>query len=74
MTDVHIYAPPGHYIGQVRAEGCRTWETVTMDYATLEDALIKASKFFTEKKRIRVLFIDDSGYHEPTLMFEGKRL
>ena len=29
MTHVHIHAPKGHYIGQVRLYGHRKWETVT---------------------------------------------
>ena len=74
MSLIHINTPKGHYIGQIRLRGHRKWETVTPKRDTVENAMAQAVLSMTENhKRARVLFIDDSGYYEPTICFEGNR-
>lgn len=70
---VHIYAPRGHHIGQVRAFGHRRWETVTGKCKTAESAMAGAAQKMRGMHRARVLFIDSSGWHEPTRIMECKR-
>lgn len=70
-----ICRPTGCFIGQVRRTGFRKWETVTMKHASAERALACAIRRMTrEHKRARVLFLDASGYYEPNLMMEARRL
>lgn len=73
MTYVHINIPKGHYIGQVRKCGYRRFETVTQECETMERALSLAGERMKGQHRLRVLFIDDSGYYEPHVCFEGSR-
>lgn len=72
MTYVHIHAPKGHYIGQVRLYGHRKWQTVTgrctRDVLAMSDAI----KHMTQQhKRARVLFIAD--WYEPVVVMEAAR-
>lgn len=74
MTHVHIHAPKGHYIGQMRLYGHRKWETVTAQRTRAELAMADAVVQMTERhKRARVLFIVDSGYYEPNIVMECHR-
>lgn len=71
-TLVHIYAPKGHYIGQVRLYGHRKWQTVTEEWSNAEIAMSHAVLAMTpEHKRARVLFISD--WYEPTIVMECNR-
>lgn len=71
---VHIYAPRGHYIGQVRLFGHQKWETVTGRCKTAKNAMAKAVLSMTPNhKRARVLFIVDNGYYEPSIVMECNR-
>ena len=71
-TLVHIHAPKGHYIGQVRLYGCRKWQTVTGRCTRAELAMADAVKQMSEMhKRARVLFIAD--WYEPNVVMECKR-
>jgi hypothetical protein len=71
--NVHICRPSGYYIGQLRRVGCRNWRTVTGHHRTstaaLRRALIHAGR---EDKRARTLFIDRSGWYEPSLGAEAR--
>jgi hypothetical protein len=72
MTLVHIHAPKGHYIGQVRLYGHRKWQTVTDKCAGAEPAMAGAVMHMSNKhKRARVLFLAD--WYEPTVVMECKR-
>lgn len=74
MTYVHIHAPKGHYIGQIRLYGHRKWETVTEERDSATNAMAQAVMSMTERhKRARVLFIVDSGYYEPSIVMECHR-
>jgi hypothetical protein len=73
VSRLHVYIPRGHYIGQVRKYGHRRWNTVTGPCRTGESAMSKAGAKMRGQHRARVLFIDGSGYHEPTLVMECKR-
>lgn len=73
MTLVHIHAPRGHYIGQVRRMGHRRWETVTGRCRSGESALSRAALRMKDRHRARVLFICDSGWYEPTWIMEATR-
>jgi len=71
---VHIHVPKGHYIGQVRLYGHRKWQTVTEEWSNAEMAMSEAVlQMKQDHKRARVLFIDDSGWYEPTIVMEAKR-
>ena len=71
-TLVHIHAPNGHYIGQVRLYGHRKWETVTEKLSDAEVAMSLAVLAMKQShKRSRVLFIVD--WYEPTIVMECKR-
>lgn len=72
MTLIHINRARGHYIGQIRRYGHRKWDTVTGKCKTPEAAIAKAVMAQSEWHRVRVLFIDSSGWYEPNLAFEGK--
>ena len=74
MTYVHIHAPAGKYIGQIRLYGHRKWDTVTMGCKSAEQAMSSAVMFMTvNHKRARVLFITDDGWYEPNIVMECVR-
>lgn len=74
MTVVHIHAPKGYYLGQVRLYGHRKWETVTGERDTAENAMAQAVMSMTEHhKRARVLFITYDGWYEPNIVMEAHR-
>jgi hypothetical protein len=73
MTLIHINIPRGYYIGQVRAFGYRRWKTITGHCRTAEAAMSKATAKMKGYHRARVLFIDNSGWYEPTIIMEAKR-
>lgn len=69
---IHIHAPKGHYIGQVRLYGHRKWQTVTGHCTRAELAMADAVMHMSERhKRARVLFIAD--WYEPNVVMECKR-
>lgn len=72
---LHICYSRGHYIGQLRRHGYRRWETVTGKCKNAEAAIVAAAKAAKGRawKRLRVLFIDSSGWYEPNHIFEGKQ-
>jgi hypothetical protein len=72
---LHICRAHGHYIGQVRRHGYRRWKTVTGKCESAENAISTAAQMArgNDWKRLRVLFIDSSGWYEPNLIFEGKK-
>lgn len=74
MTRVHIHAPRGHYIGQVRLYGHRKWQTVTGRCTRAELAMADAMQFMSERhKRARVLMLDHEGWYPPRVVMECKR-
>lgn len=72
---VHVFAPGGHYLGQLRRVGCRNWQTITGRCSTRESAIARAARRARgrEWKRLRVLFVCDNPYYGPTIVFEGKK-
>ena len=70
---LHICYSRGHYIGQLRQHGYRRWKTVTGKCKSTEGAISAAAMVAKrgEWKRLRVLFIDSSGWYEPNHIFEG---
>ncbi len=70
---LHVTRSNGYYLGQVRRAGFSKWDAVTGKCRTMERALEKAAKHFSGNFKLRVLFIDCSGWYEPAVMFEGKR-
>lgn len=73
MTLVHVLVPRGYYLGQTRRYGHRLWNSVTSECETMEAALAEAATKSKDWHRLRVLFIDNSGWYEPTIQFEGKK-
>ena len=70
---IHIHAPKGHYIGQVRARGAKLWTTVTSECRYANVALSNAVlKMKPGHFRARVIFVADSGYYEPEVVMELK--
>ena len=73
MTALHIYAPTGYYIGQVRREGCRNWRTVTRNNNSWRNAMAGAIRKMKEgDKRARVLWRDKEGWFGPEVIMEAK--
>ena len=72
---LHILYARGKYIGQLRKVGCRRWETVTRKCGTKEAAISRAAAKAKGRqwKRLRVLFVDDSPYYGPSIVFEGAK-
>lgn len=70
---IHICYSRGYYIGQVRGYGCKLWRTVTGRCKTPEGAMKRAAQQMNNNKRARVLFVDNSGWYEPTISMECNR-
>lgn len=69
---VHVHAPKGHYIGQIRLYGHRKWQDATEEWSNAEIAMSHAVLAMTDRhKRARVLFIAD--WYEPVVVMECKR-
>lgn len=69
---LHIHAPKGEYLGQVRRRGHRRWETIGKPSKTAEAAMVKAIKGMTpEHLRARVLFCTD--WYDPNVVMELRR-
>ena len=75
MAEVHICAPDGRYIGQVRWRGCRRWLTVTTRRRTPETALRAAATTFSRgAHRLRVLWVGtDPCYYDPRVVIDVVR-
>jgi hypothetical protein len=74
MTHVHIHAPRGKYLGQVRLYGHQKWQTVIEGCKSAEQAMSAAVMFMTANHhRARVIFVTDDGWYEPTIAMECKR-
>ena len=72
MTSIiHIHAPKGYYIGQVKGYGERRWTTVTGRCRTYISAMRKAIASMGGMHRARVLFLAD--WYEPNIVMECKR-
>lgn len=60
---LHIHAPDGYYIGQVRKRGSQNWEGVTGRCKSAESALAKALlAMHPSDSRARALFVDREGW------------
>jgi hypothetical protein len=71
---VHIYAPSGDYIGQVRKYGARRWRTVTGKCRTDKGAMERAvASMQKNDKRARVLWIVRDGWYDPNVVMECAR-
>ena len=70
-SPLHILWAHGHYIGQVRAIGCRNWKTVTGRCRTAESALSLAAARMKGMKRARVIFIDDNPDYDGHVSMEA---
>ena len=74
MSYVHIHAPRGYYIGQIRLYGHQRWQTVTGKCRSDTSAMAKAvEKMTPDHKRARVLFITYDGWYEPSITMEAQR-
>jgi hypothetical protein len=73
-TLVHIHAPKGHYIGQVKRLWAKRWRTVTLNLLDAKTAMaIAVLRMDKEDSRARVLFVDTDGWYEPHVVMECKR-
>ncbi len=73
MSNLHIHAPKGSYIGQVRKHGCRKWQDAHGTYSRLDEAIAASAFELDGNHRLRVIFVDDAGWYEPLVVFEGAR-
>jgi len=71
---IHINIPKGHYIGQVRKRGYKTWRSVSGECKTDTAAMALAVLAMTKDDiRARVLFVFDSGYYGDSVVMECRR-
>lgn len=69
---LHIHAPKGYYLGQLRGYGCRNWRTVIKTRNSWRHAMAGAvKKMSVDDKRARVIFCTDDGWYGPTLIIEA---
>lgn len=74
MSQVHIHAPPGYFLGQVRRRGAQRWQTVTGKCRSDTSAMAKAvSAMERYHKRARVIWVTTCGYYEPNVVMECSR-
>ena len=74
MTQVHIHAPKGYYLGQIRKPWGRQWETVSKDLTDGRTAMAVAVLRMTkEHHKARVIFVTIDGYYDPHVVMEAKR-
>lgn len=66
---IHILRSTGKYLAQWRGHGCRKWESAPCQRATRETAF--ADLCGRRKGKVRVIFIDDSGWYESHEVFSG---
>lgn len=69
--NLHIHAPAGKYIAQVRKPGHRLWETVGKPTKCKRTAAKRAVGAMVERgcKRARVLWCSE--WYEPTVVMEA---
>ena len=75
MSEIHICAPDGRYIGQTRVRGYRRWRTVTRRHRTALKALCMATRRMTRvDHRLRVLWVGtDPCYYDPRVVIDVVR-
>ncbi len=74
MTIVHIHAPAGYYLGQVRRRGAKLWRTVTGKCTTDTGAMARAVQSMrADDKRARVIWCDRDGWYGPNIVMECAR-
>ena len=66
---IHIHAPKGYYLGQVRRTWQRSWRTVTGEMAEAKTAMsIAVLKMEKDDNRARVIFL--TPYYDPNVVME----
>lgn len=65
---LHIHAPSGFYLGQIRLRGHRLWETVAKSKNAKAAMIGAINKMGPDHKRARVLFC--SAWYEPNIVME----
>lgn len=69
---LHIHAPEGDYVAQIKGYGCRIWETVGEPFNEPKAAMCAAVNAMTERhKRARVIFC--APWYEPHIVMEAKK-
>lgn len=72
MNHIHIHAPKGEYIAQIRGRGCRLWDTVGEPFTTAKEAMCAAVNALEERHlRARVLFCTE--WYDPIISMELKK-
>lgn len=72
MTRLHIHAPKGTYVAQVRRRGCRNWETLgkaVCSKTTAAKRAVTTMLMREEYKRARVLFCAE--WYDPIVVMEA---
>jgi len=74
VTGVHIHAPAGYYLGQVRRRGAQRWRTVTGKCKTDTAAMARAVLAMnSDDKRARVIWCTYDGWYGPSLSMQCAR-
>lgn len=67
--NTHIHSPLGYYLAQFKPLGCRNWRCI-------HQSVIKAKAFRSLDRvgrgRVRIIYCDEDGWYEQTIIFEGK--
>lgn len=74
MSAIHIHAPKGHYIGQIKFRWAKQWTTVTQYLTDPKTAMAVAILRMEKDKHhlARVLFCTDDGWYEPTIVMTAR--
>jgi len=71
MNCVHIHAPAGEYIGQVRRRGAQRWRTVANSKTAKRAMVVAIGAMRDDDKRARVLFCTE--WYDPNVVMELSR-
>ena len=71
---LHIHAPKGFYLGQIRRRYARKFQTVTRELTEANTALaIAVLRWDKSHSEARVIFCTHDGYYQPHVVMEAKR-
>lgn len=74
MRILHIHAPSGYYLGQVKRLWEKRWRTVTLELTEAKTAMaIAVLRMEKEDSRARVIFCTHDGYYDPNVVMELKK-
>lgn len=73
MNNVHIHAPAGHYLGQIKYRWAKQWTTVTHHLTDPKTAMAIAVLRMEKKHNLaRVIFVTDDGWYDPNVVMTAR--